>query len=701
MAIPTVVIEGHYLTPNGSAPSAGRLVVRLSHPGSVRDAATGTDEIVAASTRVELAADGGLPAGFALVPNDAITPSGTYYVVEAFVKTPAGYEKVTEKWQLASLPNPVDVGAVPRLGVIPGFTVAPIGPADIQALLAALTHPAGYVPSSESEIWFLLATPDVDAPVVTAFAIEATAASLVVNVTSFVATDAVGVTGYIVTESATPPLANDPGWSASAPATVTASAAGARTFYGYAKDAAGNVSTGLSSTCTITLLDVTAPTVDTFVVPATADSLTVAITSATASDAVGVTHGMITESATAPVAGAAGWVAWTGSGALPAGLATYTTSGAGAKTLRLWARDAAGNVSVALSSACTFAVSQVATPTFLPVAGSYIADQNVALSCATPGATIHYTTDGSTPTDTSPTYSGAIPVTSTTTIKAIAMKTGLTDSAVATAVYTLQCATPTFAPPAGSYLGTQSVTISTTTSGAEIRYTTNGDDPTGASTLYTGPVSVAATGTLKAIAIKAGRTNSAIGSAAYTISAALIPANPSFETDITATTEQTGAWWKVVSGSGSCGRFASVEMTGSYVGRSYSPGGIDAAYLCYKFTKAEIDAGSFLTFDVRVKQAGMTGLGIDVYDGGGNKILTPGAANKNLIRFSGVWGVDADTSTVSPAIGVNETRAVSFNLKTWIEARLDGGKTWADVSKVWIYLTATSTSAQVYADNFR
>ena len=77
---------------------------------------------------------------------------------------------------------------------------------------------------------------------------------------------------------------------------------------------------------------------------------------------------------------------------------------------------------------------------------------------------------------------------------------------------------PTFSPAAGTYTSAQSVTLSTTTAGASIRYTTDGSTPTSATgTLYSGPVSVAASLTVKAIAYKSGSTDSAVTSAAYTI----------------------------------------------------------------------------------------------------------------------------------------------------------------------------------------
>lgn len=80
--------------------------------------------------------------------------------------------------------------------------------------------------------------------------------------------------------------------------------------------------------------------------------------------------------------------------------------------------------------------SSVATPTFSPDEGTYVDAQNVTISCETEGATIYYTTDGSTPDNTSTQYTTAIPVSTTTTIKAIAY-VGETASNIATATYTI------------------------------------------------------------------------------------------------------------------------------------------------------------------------------------------------------------------------------------------------------------------------
>ena len=162
----------------------------------------------------------------------------------------------------------------------------------------------------------------------------------------------------------------------------------------------------------------------------------------------------------------------------------------------------------------------VATPIFSPASGTYTSAQTVTISDATAGASIYFTTDGSTPTASSTKYSGSFTVSTTETIKAIALATGDTNSAVASATYTISLntvATPTFSPGAGSYTSAQTVTIGDATAGASIYYTTDGSTPTASSTKYTSPITVGVTETIKAIAIAAGFTNSAVGSAAYTI----------------------------------------------------------------------------------------------------------------------------------------------------------------------------------------
>jgi hypothetical protein len=169
-------------------------------------------------------------------------------------------------------------------------------------------------------------------------------------------------------------------------------------------------------------------------------------------------------------------------------------------------------------------------PTFLPAAGSYTTSQSVTISDATSGTTIYYTTNGTTPTTSSSVYSGAITVSATETLEALAVETGYTNSPVSTAVYTIAPAAlpaPTFTPAAGSYTTSQSVTISEATGGATIYYTTNGTTPTTSSSIYGGAITVSATETLEAFAVETGYTNSPVATAVYTIAPAALPA-PTF-----------------------------------------------------------------------------------------------------------------------------------------------------------------------------
>jgi hypothetical protein len=97
---------------------------------------------------------------------------------------------------------------------------------------------------------------DTTAPVVTAFTTPATSASLTVPISSFTATDAVGVTGYCINESATPPTSGScsgSGWAGSAQTSFLFGSAGSKTLYAWAKDAAGNISDAATDGVEITL----------------------------------------------------------------------------------------------------------------------------------------------------------------------------------------------------------------------------------------------------------------------------------------------------------------------------------------------------------------------------------------------------------------------------------------------------------------
>jgi len=198
------------------------------------------------------------------------------------------------------------------------------------------TDVAGNISGVSGAYSFIL---DLITPTVTAFTLPATSNSLTVAISSFTASDTIGVTGYCLSE-----IDNSSGclWSASAPTSYSFVSAGSKTLYAFAEDAAGNISASLNASTTIN--DVTAPTV-TFTLPATSSSLSVAISSFTASDSVGVTGYCLV--ATNSSSGCA-WNLTTP--------ASYTFTGEGTKVLYAFARDAAGNISASVSATTTIAV---------------------------------------------------------------------------------------------------------------------------------------------------------------------------------------------------------------------------------------------------------------------------------------------------------------------------------------------------------
>jgi len=131
--------------------------------------------------------------------------------------------------------------------------------------------------------------------------------------------------------------------------------------------------------------------------------------------------------------------------------------------------------------------------------------------------TIYYTTNGSTPTTSSTVYTSPVQLNTATTLQAIAAGNGFSASPVASANYVFQAAKPTFSPVAGNYNSAQSITISDSSPGVTIYYTTDGTTPTASSTVYTSPIPVSTTTTIKAIAARLGFSDSAIASATYTI----------------------------------------------------------------------------------------------------------------------------------------------------------------------------------------
>lgn len=160
-----------------------------------------------------------------------------------------------------------------------------------------------------------------------------------------------------------------------------------------------------------------------------------------------------------------------------------------------------------------------AAPVISPNGGTFSSSQSVTLASTTTSSSIYYTLDGSTPTASSTLYSAPITISTNTTLKAIASAPSFLQSAISTAEFTFDTQTPavTFAPAPGTYTSAQSVILSDSDGTAKIYYTTDGSTPTASSTLYTAPIQVSTTETIKAIAIDSTKQDSNVATAAYVI----------------------------------------------------------------------------------------------------------------------------------------------------------------------------------------
>jgi hypothetical protein len=171
-----------------------------------------------------------------------------------------------------------------------------------------------------------------------------------------------------------------------------------------------------------------------------------------------------------------------------------------------------------ITAVYTLPTPAVSAPVFTPAPGGITGPITVTLSNSTAGASIRYTLDGSAPSETAGfLYNGAFLVDGGTTVRAIGYAAGFTNSTISTGSYPLAALPPVITPAAGLYGSPMPITISTASAGASIYFTTDGSTPTTASTLYTGPFSIAANATVKAIATGAGYAGSTVTSQAYTL----------------------------------------------------------------------------------------------------------------------------------------------------------------------------------------
>jgi len=180
-----------------------------------------------------------------------------------------------------------------------------------------------------------------------------------------------------------------------------------------------------------------------------------------------------------------------------------------------------------ISYKINISTERAAEPVITPASGSYANAVFVTISCTTENAIIKYTTDGSEPSRTNGNiYSAPFGVMQSSTVKAMAYKLGLIDSAVSSSSYTVSYVALTVAAPVlsisgGTFTSGQTVEISCATSGAVIKYTLDGTEPgANSGTIYTAPINIRQSSQLKAVAIKTGMATSGVVSAAYNITLA-------------------------------------------------------------------------------------------------------------------------------------------------------------------------------------
>ena len=153
---------------------------------------------------------------------------------------------------------------------------------------------------------------------------------------------------------------------------------------------------------------------------------------------------------------------------------------------------------------------RVGTPILTPGTNTFNNNVTVTMTSDTAGAVVHYTQDGTEPTESDPT--GSLLVDHTQTVRAKAFKDGAPASVTAIETYTMVVATPTTSPVQGTYLTAQTVSFGSLTSGVTYYYTTDGvTDPTETpELLYSGALSVAHTTKFRIRAFKPGYTLSAV-----------------------------------------------------------------------------------------------------------------------------------------------------------------------------------------------
>jgi hypothetical protein len=217
---------------------------------------------------------------------------------------------------------------------------------------------------------------------------------------------------------------------------------------------------------------------------------------------------------------------------------SVTVGNGGQISLRVVGTDSGGTTTYSDEATATYRVTgYVPDPTIDIASGTYNVPQTVtlALSEAMAEAEIRYTLDGSTPDLSSTLYEAPFDVEQTTTVKARAFRNDWGDSQIVSSEIELVVVDPTATPPTTTFgpSDTRTVSLATSTTGTEIRYSTDGTSPT---EVYTDPIPITVTGTeLRFQAVKDGWSDSQVVTETYSLKLDAPTADPttvSGETEI-------------------------------------------------------------------------------------------------------------------------------------------------------------------------
>jgi hypothetical protein len=277
--------------------------------------------------------------------------------------------------------------------------------------------------------------------------------------------------------------------------------------------------------------------------------------------------------------------------------------------------------------------TQAAAPVLNPTGGLYYGGTQVSMSSTTPNASIYYTTDGNLATNASTLYTGAVTVTDTTTLDAIAISPGYIQSTDATDTYTIkdQAAPPDISPAAGTYSSTQTVKLSDTSASPTIYYTTDGSVPNHNSKQYSAPISVTSTTPISAIASSPGLNDSVVVTAFFTINPNVTTIN--FGTGFSTPTGLQFNGSTDLDGS----RLQLTNGRGGEAGSAFFTAPINISNFTTDFTFQLSNAlGDGMTFTIQNSSAGSIALGPS---GGGlgygpdNPGGTPGISNSVAVKY--------------------------------------------------------------------